>query len=256
MRLCRLVMVFAVICLLVSPSFTQAAPSVLVYDDNTAHQRAQNAITSLGIAYTRATGSTFSGLLTSQSWDLVVVDCPSNTPGDWLPLINYVQGGGRALMSFWDLDNDTGYGNPALPGAFDVSVSASFGTPQTVYLWSSSHPVFQAPNAIGNLTSWTDEWADDGDRLALVPLRGASALAGYTATATEGQAAIVLGNSGRTIYNGFLWDELNDPAGRSLIANEAAFLLGSVPEPSSILSLLCGLGGLGSLMWRRARKTA
>ena len=73
-------------------------------------------------------------------------------------------------MSFWDLDNDTGQGDPALAAAFDVSVTSSFDPPQTVFRWDTSHPIFNSPNAVGDLTSFSNQWADDGDRLRMVPL--------------------------------------------------------------------------------------
>lgn len=149
-------------------------------------------------------------------------------------------------MSFWDLDNDGGRGDPLLPGAFDVSVSYSFNTPKNVYRWVPGHNIFNIPNLVGNLTSWTDAWVDDGDGLALVPLAGAQALAGFTTSLVSGEAAIVLGNSRRTIYNGFLFDELNAPVSVNLIANEIMYV---VPEPATIALL-----AIGSLIFTRRKK--
>lgn len=203
---------------------------------------------SLSLGYTTASSSTFNPLLTGQTWDLIVVDCPNAVPGSpqWTPLINYVNGGGRAIMSFWDLDNDSGYGDPALPGAFGVSVTSSFSTPQNVYRWQPGHAVFNTPNLVGDLTSWTDDyWIDNGDTLALAAGPGAVGVAGFTTTSQAGQAAIVIGNSGRTIYNGFLFDDASQCV--PLIANEIMYV---VPEPVS-LSLLA-VGGL-LLARRRSR---
>jgi hypothetical protein len=93
------------------------------------------------------------------------------------------------------------------------------------------------------LTSWSDIWADDGDKLD--PIGGALALAGFTAAPGAGEAAIILGNSGRTLYNGFLWDEIADAVnGTSLIANQIDYLLnppGGIPEPSTYMMLGSGL---------------
>lgn len=219
--------------------------NVLVYDDNTVNQRAQAALNSLAMPYTVGNSATFNTLLLGGGWNLVVVDCPSNTPASWTPLINYIGGGGRVIMSFWDLDNSAGVGDPALPGAFDVSVTADFLTPQNVYRWNPGHPIFNNPNAVGNLTSWDDTyWVDDGDELAV--LAGGVAVAGFATVPTSGRAAIVLGNGGRTIYNGFLFDELNDPTGTNLIANEITYM---IPEPGTMA--LVGLGLLGLLIRRR-----
>ncbi len=137
-------------------------------------------------------------------------------------MIDYVNGGGKVVMSFWDLN-----GEPALASAFDVSVEGSFNTPRDVHAWVASHPVFNSPSAVGDLTAWSDLWADDGD--ALNPINRAQELAGFTALPSAGEAAIVLGNDGRTIYNGFVFDEFSDSDGIPLVANEIAYLLGAAP---------------------------
>ncbi len=210
------------------------AGSILVYDDNSYNQRALGAVQSLLLPYTRALSSDFNTLL-SGSWDLVVVDCPSNTPaGGWATFIDYLGNGGKGIMSFWMLQDEAD-----LQSAFDVSVVSSFDTPQNVN--ATGHPIF---NGLGNLTSWTDQWADDGDELSA--LSGADVLA----TFSNGNAAIVLGNGGRTIYNGFIFDELNDPDGTHLIANEITFLTQPVPIPGAVYLLGSGLVGLAGLRKR------
>ena len=153
-------------------------------------------------------------------------------------------------MSFWDLD-DSGYGDAALPDAFDVSVSSSINSAQDVYAWETGHPVFNTPNVLGDLTNWqSDYWADNGDRLNAI--NGAEALAGFTASATAGEAAIVLGNDGRTIYNGFLFDDLVD---YEIIANEVNCVLNGTPAVPAPGAILLGSFGAGLVGWFRRRRT-
>lgn len=211
--------------------------NTLVYDSDTDFHRAQLALDSLSMSYTVANSSSFNTLLIGGQWDLVIIDCPNSKPGSlygyWAPLLNYIENNGKVIMSYWDLDAD-----PSLGIAFDVSVTSSFISPQNIYPWISAHPIFNNPNPIEDLFNWNDRWNDNGDRLALIPQSGAEAIAGFTVSSQPGQAAIVLGTNGNTIYNGFLFDDLKDPIATNLIANEIMHI---IPEPATVSLLAFGV---------------
>jgi hypothetical protein len=194
----------------------------------------------------------FNTLLTGSSWDLVIMDMPSNVPLDgFADLIAYIGSGGAAILSYWDLDGNAIAGGAALAAAFEVTVASSFDTPLDVFAWDSTHAIFNSPNSVSTLTSWTNQWGDDGDRFSLT---GAALLVGgFTAAPAAGQGAIGIGNGGRTIVNGFLFDEINDLNGIRLIENEISFLVAQeVPEPATLMLLGAGMSAIA--VRRRLRR--
>jgi hypothetical protein len=231
----RVLITGAILSLFAAASF--GAPAILLYDANTANNRPQAALTNLGLAFTTGNATTFNTLLAGSSWDLVIMDVPSTEPsGGFGNLISYISGGGKAIMSYWTLQTQAG-----LQTAFEADQVASFTTPKDVHSWNAAHPIWAG---VSTLTGWTDIWADDGDQLD--PLGTAVSLGGFVAAAgPAGQSAIILGNSGRTIYNGFLFDEITDANGVLLIQNEINFLVASVPEPETLALLGVALAGLG-----------
>jgi len=234
MRVLRNFIAAMALSLFAAPTF---ATTILLYDDNTINQNTQTALNNLGLAFTVGNSSTFNGLLTGSSWDLVIMDVPSNTPSTgFADIVNYVNGGGKAIVSFWTLQSEA-----ALQAAFEVAQITTFGTPRDVYSWNVGHPIW---TGVSTLTSWTDSWGDDGD--AMNAVGSAVALGGFVAAAgTANEGAIILGNGGRTIYNGFLFDEISDANGIRLIENEISFLVASVPEPGTLALLGLAFAGLG-----------
>jgi hypothetical protein len=209
------------------------------------------AANSLGLTYTVADMDNFETLLNGSSWDLVVMEAPTAWPGGAAgSLVEYINAGGKALMSSYLIS----LLHPVLASAFEVESTNILSFPEVVHPWELSHPIFRGPNpGIGSLTSWNDIYGTDGDMLR--PLGSAVALAGFSENPTDGFAAIVLGNNGRTLYNGFLWGEVEGEVGVQLVANQMYFLLNgntaAVPEPSTFVLLGSALLGLGYLRLRR-----
>src|SRR5215212_4200695 len=129
MRLTSLTVVFrgTVVLLFASWGLPASAVELLVFDQNTDHHFAKTAAAGIDSTPTIATASTFNSLLTSQPWSAVFIDCPSDIPATgWQPTINFIQNGGKVIMSFWDWDNSDALGNPALLPAFGLTSTSSF----------------------------------------------------------------------------------------------------------------------------------
>lgn len=176
--------------------------SVLVYDHNSRSQTALSAVAGLGLTHTRGTSGDFTSLLGSQAWDLVIMDLPSNLPqGNWQSALEgHIASGGAAIHSHWQSSSLTA----GLQGAFEISNPIAHQT-QSFYQWDGD-PLFSTPNEIsGAFDVWQDRWGTNGFRLT--PTGSAYAAAGFTSNPSAGEAAIVIGNDGATIFNGFLFDD-------------------------------------------------
>ena len=202
--------------------------SVLLYDYNTYSGTAREAIGRLGYAYTRAGQSDFNTKLVSQPWSLVVVDCPSYKPsGGWMPVIDYINGGGKVALSTWYLTSE-----PELCAAFGVSALETYYWTPPIYRWETAHPLFTRPQTVSDMLYWSDYyWDMNADRLAVTSM-DAQAVAGFSMYAETDMAALVIGNANRTIMNGFLWDDRDQDADWDgiqdcveLVMNEVQFLL-------------------------------
>jgi len=226
------VMSVTIVALVASASMV-AAQNILVYDDNSNHGAAQEALTRLGLSFTLAGTTDFTSTLSGSTWDLVVMDLPSNEPVDsWQSaLVAHITAGRAAIHTHWNTSSLAG-----LPAAFEVAVGAEKDT-SAFYRWDA-HPLFTAPESVpDDFTSFTDEWGSNG--FFLEPTGGAEAAAGFTTSPTPNEASIVIGNSGSTIFNGFLFDDFyvadldtdGIPDVVELIMNEVTFVTTGI-QPS------------------------
>lgn len=187
--------------LLATMASSASAQTILIYDENSTNMRAIDAATRLGLTFTRARAADFDTLLRGSRWDLVIVDMPSTEPsGMWqAAIVDHIAAGGRAIHTQWQSTTLGGLGP-----AYQVTIGMGHNA-LPFYRWSSDS-LFTTPQVVPDgFTMLMDLWGTNG--FYLEPMMGARAAAGFTMTPAANQAAIVIGNSGRTIFNGFLFDD-------------------------------------------------
>ncbi len=180
--------------------------NILVYEEECgthswSPQPYQQAMTSLGWLYTVATDETnFNSLLTGgTSWDLVVYGRYGNatSAGTYTNMESYLSGGGRLIFYTWTTSG--------MPASFATALGVTFGspysTPLTIYNWTPSHSVMTTPNSIASNIAFSNNTCGT-DGFYLTAASGATAVAGYTASPTGGQAACVINSSSTAITMG------------------------------------------------------
>jgi hypothetical protein len=217
------------------------AQDVLVYDGGT-NGYALDACMRLGLTCTTAAAaSDLATQIESRPWDAVVVDLPSSEPllGWQDSLVAYVASGGAVVFSHWNSGSLAG-----IPAALEVTIGAGHDA-VPFYAWDPS-PLFDSPELVPtSFTDIVDLWGTNG--FYLTPAGTAYAVAGFTMGTTPGQGAIVIGNSDRTIFNGFLFDDyVGDvdsdmvPDMSELLMNEIAFVTGGGGSTGPCTGLMDG----------------
>jgi hypothetical protein len=233
MRLGRITSaIFVTVVLSISAAVTA---DILVYDNETFNAYAQAAANNLSGTVAVADMSNFNTMLNSQTWDVVLVDCPNTIPaGGWTDLINYTNAGNPVVMSFWDWDNDAGQGDPGLNGAFGFTTATSFSLSDGVSTLvesatSAGAAVFNGVPGMPH-NSWFDNWADDGD--------------GYTFSGSEAIAELSGNPDPVTIVNGngtaiatFAVDEWMGAGAVEFWEGMATFAMGGVPVELQSISV-------------------
>jgi len=241
-----------------------SAPKILVYADDPYHPAPNTyldqALQALGLSYTGYYNNDFSGfetaLTTGGPWDCVLFG-----NDNWFPpsstldaLNNYVNGGGRLIANSWRV---SGYSTHPLWSTLGFTWISDDNTepPDPVYWWDTAHPLF---SGVPQFTSLT------GGRYAIYgqyvqPLPGATALAGYTISASPNQAALILRDDGQTLFRGFM-DGQNDadldmdgtPDGVELWINAIEYVCGGLRPPAPVPAItpigLIALVGLLSVI--------
>ncbi|MHA1212646.1 MAG: GGIII-like transmembrane region-containing protein, partial [Candidatus Heimdallarchaeota archaeon] len=195
------------------------------------------ALNDLGVKYYLTTPSyswgnyeQFNMSLPTQEWDLVIVNNPSFSGIDVIfdELLDYLDTDGHLILSIYDAD---AYAPHPLFFKMGFNVTQDVMDQPPMYIWDAGHDIFTQPIAYGeDRFEAISVAADDGDRLEVYS--NATALAGYTASETAGEAFIVLRNDEQTLYNGYLIDVFNEDLDDScyrdnfeLWKNEIAFML-------------------------------
>lgn len=215
---------------------TASAQSNALYLDNGAiYNTGLTALTNLHFNVTTITSAnSLTNQLATGTWDVVVIEqynsVISTNPA--LALQDYAANGGAVVLSYWDMDGANDFDQtsrtsaPILRATFGVQATVSFDDPQGVFVWQPTNAIFTTPYAISGLaTNGNLSWTDNGDRMEAGPASFAQALAGFTNNNTYEQAAIIEANNGRTICNGFLFDNMDWTNGLNLLQNEITYAI-------------------------------
>jgi len=143
---------------------------------------------------------------------LAVIDAVANIYS-FNTIAPFADAGGRVLLAYWNLGT--------FPGV--ASAAQTLYAPQPVYDWGGS-AFF---DGISPPITFNDVLITDGQMLQTSP--GTVAVAGFNTVPTGGAAAVVVGNSGRVVINGFVLGEASSFATATrLVQNELRFV-GPVP---------------------------
>ena len=112
-------------------------------------------------------------------------------------LDSHVLAGRKLIFAFWYL---TAYPTHALLTRAGVTLGAPYSAPMPIYRWVTS-PLFTTPNAVPNISGYTDTCGTDGQYLNTTT---ATAHAGFALSTTYGQAALTVSSDSRVILNGFM----------------------------------------------------
>ena len=232
----RAIKILVPVLILMAATCVTAAPNILLLNVTPGiSEYYPEALTALGYTFTETNNvADFHAALTNGTeWDLVLVD---NYDGPFddstlVSLMNYIGKGGRCALNYWDM-------NWALANILGANMRLSdyyYTTPIPVLRWEPANPLLTTPNAIPDLTPEGGDSPSTVDGFYLQPHDDATAVAGYTPAAADYQAAIVIGNVGRTILLG-ITPELFGPDMEKLLENCIEYLFAPSPPPALLVT--------------------
>lgn len=201
-------------------------PGILYFKDSTVFSPFDMALFNLGLHYDSFTdvASLNNALnIVTPSSALVIIDAVNNIH-DFSALVGFLAQGGRVLLQYWNL------GPGSVESAFQVTDYTTLISPLPVYNWGGS-PFF---DGVTSPLLLYDLVFVDGHTLQAVG--NAYAVAGFVSSPTVNQAAVVVGNTNRSIVNGFLGEETSlSVDGVRFAQNEIQFLL-VPPAPQPVIT--------------------
>ena len=205
---------------------------VLLFSDSLIASPFEPALTNLGLTFQRFSDeASFNSAVNAANRlsILVVLDAPQGTYA-LSSLAGFVSGGGRVLIQAYSLA-----GSPTLAGTFQVILESRSTSPLPLYDWGGSLLFAGLSSPVNFIEINLNE-----DAQKLHPLAEARAVAGFASGLTSGEAAVVIGNGGRTIVNGFYVEGASDNSSAVKLAqNEISFLIGALaPRPLAISNAL------------------
>ncbi|MEM7166553.1 MAG: hypothetical protein AAF581_13890 [Planctomycetota bacterium] len=211
---------------------------VLVYEVNSTGHFSEQAALALSHNVTTVTTSTtfLTAITNGTAWDLVMVEIADVSMSDDAALLidSHVSLGGKAILSYARLDSGASDG-VLLRSTFQIAAAADLPTTLAVQAVDPTAPIWSTPNLVAPpLPPFASvPWGDWGD--SLTPTAAATAVASFPPSpAGVIGDAIVVGNGGNTICNGFVYDIYEPGQMGNLMRNQIAMLLPSAPLPSFV----------------------
>jgi hypothetical protein len=214
------------------PASAHATESILYRnDDSIGFDYLGEAVNSGAYSVTSTTGS-ISGYNLSAYNVVVYANQDEAIPsGDLAQLNAYIAAGGHVIFDDWTLSS-----------SFNGDESFTRETNQTSFTLTMFNSGITSPLAVTNTG-----WSTFSTSLAALP---GGVVGG---TFGDGTGAIIVGNDGRTIVNGFLSDTV---ASEQLYLNELSSFGTVVPESSTWVMMLAGFAGLAFVGYRGSRRRA